>query len=162
MKVHYRTPTGPRLTACGRKLDGPRPLVASRHREQVDCQRCQASIEAALRPPAETEAGFAGWFEDLATVTHWRWYHTHDSRRSVAGFPDYVLVKHHQILFVELKREGEKLRPDQQEWNRDLGYAAGLIPDCNFGNEAQARYVTVAVWRPSDRPEIEYLLRGRR
>lgn len=60
-------------------------------------------------------------------------YHTHDSRRSAAGFPDWVLVGT-RVLFRELKREGEKPTPAQQAFLDRLA-AAGA---------------DVGVWRPID------------
>lgn len=43
-------------------------------------------------------------------------YHTHDSRRSVRGFPDVVLAGPGGAAFVELKREGRYPTPAQREW----------------------------------------------
>lgn len=52
---------------------------------------------------------------ELAGLHGWRVYHTFDSRRSAAGFPDLMLVRE-RIVFAELKRAGEKPRRDQVEW----------------------------------------------
>ena len=43
-------------------------------------------------------------------------YHTHDSRKSPEGFPDWVYASIHGHMFRELKREKEKPTPAQQEW----------------------------------------------
>lgn len=51
-----------------------------------------------------------------------------------AGFPDLVLVRQGRLLFVELKAEGKKPTPRQQEWLDALG-------ECT---------VKVYVWRSSD------------
>ncbi|WP_309080292.1 VRR-NUC domain-containing protein [Zhihengliuella sp.] len=86
-----------------------------------------------------------GWSEEkfqqevlaLAKATGWGLrYHTHDSRRSAAGFPDLVLVDpvRGRVLFRELKREKGKLTPDQVQWVTGLR-AAG---------------VDAGTWRPSD------------
>lgn len=71
-----------------------------------------------------------------ARALGWRWYHTHDSRRSPGGFPDLVLVNaaRGRLIFAELKREGGRFRPGQEEWLSDLRRAHG----------------GVYVWRPSD------------
>ena len=73
---------------------------------------------------------------DLARALGWRAYHTHDSRRSPAGFPDLVLVHPRQgrLLFRELKTMRGRVTPDQEAWLADL-IAAGQ---------------DAAVWRPSD------------
>ena len=62
-----------------------------------------------------------------------RWYHAYDSRRSVPGWPDLVIVGR-EVLFRELKSDAGTLRPEQQQW-RDTLRAAGA---------------DWAVWRPSD------------
>lgn len=50
----------------------------------------------------------------------WRVYHTHDSRRSAAGFPDLCMVRPPRCLFVELKAVGGRLTDQQREWISDL------------------------------------------
>lgn len=51
-------------------------------------------------------------------------YHTHDSRRSEAGFPDSVIVGR-TILFRELKSRDGKLSPDQRRWGSRIARAGG-------------------------------------
>jgi hypothetical protein len=65
-------------------------------------------------------------------------YHTHDSRRSPAGFPDRVYAGPGGVLFRELKTDTGKLSAEQQAWIVGL-HAAGL--------DAQ-------VWRPGDWPTL--------
>lgn len=71
-----------------------------------------------------------------AQALGWIHYHTHDSRRSPAGFPDLVLVHPEKkiCLVRELKSEKGRFRPKQQDW------LVGLV---SAGIEAD-------VWRPSD------------
>jgi hypothetical protein len=69
----------------------------------------------------------------LAAALGWLCYHTHDSRRSAAGFPDLVLVKGDRLIFAELKSARGKLSKAQSDWFVALG-----------------RVAQVYVWRPSD------------
>lgn len=70
----------------------------------------------------------------VATPLGWRWYHTHDSRRSPGGFPDLVLVRGPRLIFAELKKQDGRYRPGQREWLADVARA---------GAEAYT-------WRPLD------------
>lgn len=63
--------------------------------------------------------------------------------RNPAGWPDLVLVRRPDVLFVELKRDDGKLDDDQAAWLAELA-ACGQ---------------RVFVWRPSDWPEVEEVLR---
>lgn len=106
---------------------------------------------------AHREALVLGWSERqlqdhvmlVARALGWRVYHTHDSRRSPAGFPDLVMVHavQRRTVFRELKAERGRMRPGQPEWLEDLGAA---------GQDA-------GVWRPRDvvSGEVERTLRGR-
>lgn len=82
---------------------------------------------------------------DAARLLGWLCYHTHDSRRSEPGFPDLVCVKDTEMLFVELKSERGKVRPEQERWLDALGNVAGL---------------TVILARPDDWEEVEAVLKG--
>lgn len=95
-----------------------------------------------------TEAEWQRQVLDLAELYGWLNYHTYDSRRSVPGFPDLVLLRSPELLFVELKREKGKLKPAQKEWIKQLvrvGYA----------NET----VEAHIWRPSQFDEVHERLR---
>lgn len=82
----------------------------------------------------------------LAHHCGWRVYHTHNSKRSVAGFPDLVLLhtKRQRVLYAELKVGKNLTTPDQAAWLDDL-HAAGEY---------------AKVWRPEDWSEIERVLAG--
>ena len=81
-----------------------------------------------------TEREWQAQVVEAATLTRWRHYHAYDSRRSDPGWPDLVLVRDTELLFVELKTELGRVSPDQRAWLDALA-AAGA---------------EVHVWRPTD------------
>lgn len=85
---------------------------------------------------AQTEKDFGLQIEELVTRLGLRYYHTHRSQHSVAGFPDYVIIspRGRGMMYRELKREGNKPTAEQDVWLTMLS-ANG----CDTG-----------VWRPSD------------
>lgn len=92
-----------------------------------------------IRPPAPpredvTEAEFQQLIVDLARWAGWRTYHTHDSRRSDAGWPDLVLARNRVLLFRELKARRGRMTDDQRDWGCTL-----LRTGASW-----------AVWRPED------------
>lgn len=95
-----------------------------------------------------TERGLLQRVRALAAVLGWRSYHTHDSRRSEAGYPDLHLVSADQrrSLFRELKTQRGRVTRDQQQWLDELA-----LVDHDVG-----------VWRPADwlSGRIERELRG--
>lgn len=58
--------------------------------------------------------------EALLRLAGWRYYHTHDSRRSVAGFPDIVAIRGTRLLVLELKSESGKPTSEQYAWLEDF------------------------------------------
>lgn len=92
-----------------------------------------------------SEKDFMESIVDLARHTGWMVYHTYDSRRSTAGFPDLVMTKHKRLIIAEIKSEKGKTTPAQDQWLETLRTARG---------------VKVKLWRPSDWPEIERTLGG--
>ncbi len=97
---------------------------------------------------AMTEAQLQDAVMGLADVLGLRVHHETDSRRSRAGFPDLVIVGR-RVLFVELKRQDGRVRPEQRAWLEALTAAEG---------------VTAVVWRPSALLDgtIQATLRGMR
>ncbi len=91
-----------------------------------------------------TEPEFQAQVCQFATLCGWRYYHTLDSRKSVAGFPDLVLVRPPRLVFAELKTERGHVAAEQELWLDALK----LVP----GVEAR-------LWRPSDWPTIQSVLR---
>lgn len=84
-----------------------------------------------------SESQFQSAVIELAKLNGYRLiYHTHDSRRSVAGFPDLVLVSEHRqrALFRELKTTIGRLSPEQFDWISSM----------------QLAKLNAGVWRPED------------
>ena len=92
-----------------------------------------------------TEAQFLHYVTDVANLGKWFIYHTYDSRRSQAGFPDLVMTKNGRIIFAELKSQKGRVRPEQQMWVDELEKHPGI---------------EVYVWRPSDSDFITETLLG--
>lgn len=97
--------------------------------------------------PAPTEKQFLAFVTDLAQLGQWLIYHTYDSRRSQAGFPDLVLTRNGHIIFAELKSQKGRVRPNQQMWIDEL---------------SKSGEVDVYLWRPSDEEDIKRILLGQR
>ena len=102
-----------------------------------------------MTAPPVSEASFQSAVIDLARLCGWRVAHFHDSRRQVswnkwvgdadaAGFPDLVMVRGEELMFVELKTDTGRLTKPQAAWMADL-----------------FRVAVCCVWRPADWPEIE-------
>ena len=91
-----------------------------------------------------SEAKFLSDVRQYAEKQRWLCYHTFDSRRSPAGFPDLVLVRGSRLIFAELKREGENPTQDQRLWLQALS--------------AVGTPIETYVWRPSDWPQIAEIL----
>lgn len=83
---------------------------------------------------------------EAASLYGWRVYHTYDSRRSTAGFPDLVLVKPPLLVVVELKTERGQATRAQLEWLHDL-------EECDT--------IVVDLWRPSDFDDAIEILAGK-
>ena len=77
----------------------------------------------------------------LAQLCGWRPYHTRDSRRSAAGFPDLILIKDADLIAAELKVGARTSSPEQLYW-------LGIVrPAC--------RAALAIVWRPNKAPKAE-------
>jgi hypothetical protein len=89
------------------------------------------------------EAAWQQQVIDLATLYGWEHYHSFDSRRSVPGWPDLVLVRPPELVIVELKTDTGRLTAPQRNW-------LALLSGC--GAETH-------VWRPSDFDEVHERLK---
>lgn len=70
----------------------------------------------------------------LATYCQWTHMHVYDSRRSDPGWPDLVLCRPPELIFVELKTDKGRVSTAQQEWLDRLTVCG----------------MEVHVWRPRD------------
>ncbi len=59
-----------------------------------------------------------------AQLHGWYWFHDTDSRRNNAGLPDLILIKPPRVLFVEVKGDGDRLRPEQ-------AHVLDLLAECD-------------------------------
>ena len=69
-------------------------------------------------PNGVCESCFTQQVIDLAKLRGWFVYHTWNSRHSQPGFPDLILIRPetHELLALELKREGKKATEEQELW----------------------------------------------
>lgn len=89
---------------------------------------------SAVVPPV-AERTFQAQVEQYARLMGWLFFHTRYSMKSVAGFPDLVLLRGDRMVVAELKTVVGKTSKAQDEW-----LAAFLrIPG-----------VRVFIWRPDD------------
>ena len=75
------------------------------------------------------EEDFSTQVEDALTRFGWRWMHQRSAKTDKGwrtalsghkGFLDYVAVRRHRLLFIELKGDTGKTSPEQDEWLNDL------------------------------------------
>lgn len=91
--------------------------------------------------PKQKETGPDGWMMDVIRMFQnqgWVTFHVYDSLFMEPGFPDLLLLKPPWVVYAETKREGEKLRPEQEFVIEQLLLA---------GQE-------VYVWMPSDAHQV--------
>ena len=116
----------------------------------------------------QSEKDFQANIEAAAKRLGWHVYHTHDARRSAAGFPDLVMVRRGRLIFAELKREkGSTTTKAQYEWLRELLKVRDRIatllsqpssPPDELTIAHAGRIVGVYRWHPSDWPDVEKVL----
>ena len=79
-----------------------------------------------MKPTLPIEAMFQAKVLAFARLRGWLCYHTFDSRRSTAGFPDLVMVRKDRLVFAELKRSpSHRPTDDQVQWLRALAVVEG-------------------------------------
>jgi hypothetical protein len=124
----------------------------------------------------QSERQFERAVIELARAYGWKTAHFNDSRREVVnkrtgerklvgdrdakGFPDVVFARLGRIVIVELKAEKGRLSNEQSEWLVALGGepdgSISKLEQLLGGSDVRMR---IRVWRPSDWPEIEQVLR---
>jgi hypothetical protein len=90
-----------------------------------------------------SEAQFQKRITDYCDLLGLKWHHETDSRKSKKGFPDLVIAGRGGVIFAELKAQKGRVTNAQADW-----IGAVLLG----GGRAY-------VWRPSDWPEVEQILR---
>ena len=82
-----------------------------------------------------TEKQFQSQVQTVAKLNGWMCCHTYDSRRSAQGFPDLVMVRGQEVLFVELKTDRGRVSHHQRAWLSALENVERIRCD---------------LWRPAD------------
>lgn len=109
--------------------------------DRLEAERYHVTAAAVAPPAGGGEEQWRRQVREIAARYGWRLqYHTADSRRSDAGWPDEVFghLGQRRTLFVEFKTDTGRIRPAQREWLSHLA---------DSGFEA-------AVWRPRDLPTV--------
>ena len=88
---------------------------------------------------------------ETATLAGWLVYHTHDSRRSEAGFPDLVMIRDGVLLAFELKRGEAEVR-------RMSKTPRGKLQRAWIAAFQQVNRVAAAVVSPADEGGVMRLL----
>ena len=94
---------------------------------------------------ATTEAQYQKQIVDLAEACGWLVWHDNDPRRNSAGLPDLLMVRGPVLLFLEVKTEKGKVRPEQEAF---------------IGRLKQVKYVHADVVRPRHWEQIAAVLRS--
>ena len=76
---------------------------------------------------AATENELQSTVMEIMRWQGWRVYHTYDSRRSEAGYPDLTAVKGSRLMFVEFKTEKGRITVDQKDWLDQLVKACSEV-----------------------------------
>lgn len=134
-----------------------RQLVAAQTAPRQE-QRKQAPD--APTAPKQSERDWQATVLQYAALRGWRAFHDNATNaprrcsgcgairhlpRNAPGWPDLVLVRRPDVLFVELKSDAGKVDHDQQRWIDDL----------------RACGQRVYVWRPRDWDDVQRVLDGR-
>jgi len=101
--------------------------------------------EPSRAPRKHEERSFQHKVQELAKACNWQDWHVLRSKGMRAGFPDLVLMRPPQLIWVELKAKKGKVTPAQAQMHEDLRAS---------GQSVYLWYDTDEVW-----DEIEEVLR---
>ncbi len=110
--------------------------------------RVDAGMLRAREAAAMLEIELMADIRQLALQRGWLFYHTYNSRKSMRGFPDLVMMRTPVTVYAELKRQGVRdadVSDDQWGWLAEV-QAAGDV------------HYQAYLWRPADWPEIREVL----
>jgi hypothetical protein len=96
---------------------------------------------------AMSEKEFTDRIRRTAQMFGWMGYHTYNSRRSTAGFPDLVMIRERWIVYAELKTMKGRTSKHQDIWLQSLQDVSDY-----------ADHMWVWLWRPSDMEGITRFL----
>lgn len=143
-----------------------RPRLPAALRELVAAQTAPRQEQAKNKPQdaptafRQSERDWQAKVLQYAALRGWRAFHDNATNaprrcsgcgairhlpRNAPGWPDLVLVRRPDVLFVELKSDAGKVDDDQQRWLDDL-MACGQ---------------RVYVWRPRDWDDVQRVLDGK-
>jgi|GEM_PF-1348630 len=112
----------------------PRRLPSTMTRDEVRALESERAFQRRVKQLLR----FNGWLQFSQPTTQ-----EQQKNEGDAGYPDLTATRDGRILFIELKKQGEYPRPEQQDWLTDLRK-----------NSA----VEVYSWQPSDWPQIERVI----
>lgn len=151
-KAHERPTTSPATTEAPKRAPRRRPIGQGDvvTLEQYDAEIARTMSEDVWRGQIRRFAKGAGF--DLA-------YHTYDSRRSDAGWPDDVLMhqNRNRLILMEAKRDSGKLSAGQVVW---LDAMARFRDMMSAVNTWVVRLEIYGAVRPSDRDRLIATLFG--
>lgn len=77
---------------------------------------------------------------ELASYLGWKYFHPHNSRHSVPGYPDLTLVHpEHGIIWRELKTDKGRVSSHQVEWIAAINKAGGSAGVWNLADWVEGR-----------------------
>ena len=66
--------------------------------------------------PHLTEAAYQRRITDYCNLRGLRWHHETDSRRTRPGYPDLTVCGPGGVVWLEVKTDTGRIRPEQRDW----------------------------------------------